>query len=192
MSLHYLAIDLGAESGRAMLGRLQAGILSIDEVCRFLNEPVRHRRSLQWDVLRLWLEIRRGMDRASEHSPESVGIDTWGCDYALVGEHGDLLENPYHYRDSRTDGVMAEVWQRVSREQIYSITGIQFLTFNTLYQLYAACRSTPKLVAAASRFATIPDLLNYWITGELTAEYTMATTTQFVAAKTDATADPVS
>jgi rhamnulokinase len=184
MSLHFLAIDLGAESGRAMLGRLQAGILSIDEVCRFLNEPVRHRRALQWDVLRLWLEIRRGMDRASEHSPESVGIDTWGCDYALVGEHGDLLENPYHYRDARTDGVMEEVWQRVSREQIYAVTGIQFLTFNTLYQIYAACRATPKLVAAASRFATIPDLLNYWMTGDLTAEYTMATTTQFVAAKT--------
>ncbi|HMF61156.1 MAG TPA: rhamnulokinase family protein [Vicinamibacterales bacterium] len=184
MSLHFLAIDLGAESGRAMLGRLQAGILSIDEVCRFLNEPVRHRRSLQWDVLRLWLEIRRGMDRASEHAPESVGIDTWGCDYALVGEHGDLLENPYHYRDARTEGVMEEVWQRVSREQIYAVTGIQFLTFNTLYQLYAACRTTPKLVAAATRLATIPDLLNYWMTGELTAEYTMATTTQFVAAKT--------
>lgn len=184
MSVHFLAIDLGAESGRAMLGRLQAGILSLDEVCRFPNEPVRHHRSLQWDVLRLWLEIRRGLERASTHAPESVGIDTWGCDYALLGEHGDLLENPYHYRDSRTDGVMAEVWQRVSREQIYSVTGIQFLTFNTLYQLYAACRETPKLIAAASRFATIPDLLNYWMTGELTAEYTMATTTQFVAAKT--------
>lgn len=184
MSAHFLAIDLGAESGRAMLGGLRAGILSLDEVCRFPNEPVRHHRSLQWDVLRLWLEIRRGLERASEHAPESVGIDTWGCDYALLGEHGDLLENPYHYRDARTDGVMEDVWARVSREQIYAITGIQFLTFNTLYQLYAACRATPKLVGAATRFATIPDLLNFWMTGELTAEYTMATTTQFIAAKT--------
>jgi rhamnulokinase len=184
MSAHFLAIDLGAESGRVMLGRLESGLLSVDEVCRFPNEPVRHHRSLQWDMLRLWLEIRRGLDQAAVHAPESVGIDTWGCDYALLGEHGSLLENPYHYRDSRTDGVMEEVWQRVSRERIYATTGIQFLTFNTLYQLYAACRATPKLIAAATRFGTIPDLLNYWMTGELAAEYTMATTTQFIAAKT--------
>lgn len=184
MRLHFLAVDLGAESGRAMLAGLERGVLSLDEVCRFPNEPVRQHRSLQWDVLRLWLEIRRGLERASGHPIESVGIDTWGCDYALLGERGDLLENPYHYRDLRTDGVMAEVWQRVSRERIYAITGIQFLTFNTLYQLYAACRATPKLIDAATRFATVPDLLNYWMTGELAAEYTMATTTQFVAAKT--------
>jgi rhamnulokinase len=184
MTAHFLAIDLGAESGRAMLGRLHSGVLSLDEVCRFPNEPVRQHGSLQWDVLRLWLEIRRGLERASGYAPESVGIDTWGCDYALLGEHGGLLENPYHYRDSRTDKVMEEVWQRVSREQIYAVTGIQFLTFNTLYQLYAACRATPKLIAAATRFGTIPDLLNYWMTGNLAAEYTMATTTQFIAAKT--------
>jgi rhamnulokinase len=184
MTAHFLAIDLGAESGRAMLGRLHAGALSLDEVCRFPNEPVRHRRSLQWDILRLWLEIQRGLDRCSDTPIESLGIDTWGCDYALLGEHGDLLENPYHYRDTRTAGIMEAVWQRVSREQIYAITGIQFLTFNTLYQLYAACRATPKLVDAASRFGTIPDLLNYWMTGELVAEYTMATTTQFVEART--------
>lgn len=184
MSAHFLAIDLGAESGRAMLGRLDAGILSLDEVCRFPNEPVRHHTALQWDILGLWREIRRGMERASGRAIESVGIDTWGCDYALVGEHGNLLENPYHYRDARTVGVMEEVWQRVSRERIYAATGIQFLVFNTLYQLYAACRTTPRLIDAASRLGTIPDLLNYWMTGELTAEYTMATTTQFVEAKT--------
>jgi rhamnulokinase len=186
MSAHFLAIDLGAESGRAMLGRLHAGALSLNEVCRFPNEPVRHHHSLQWDILRLWLEIRRGLDRASDTPLESLGIDTWGCDYALLGEHGDLLENPYHYRDARTDGIMEAVWQRVSREQIYAVTGIQFLTFNTLYQLYAACRATPKLIDAASRFGTVPDLLNYWMTGELAAEYTMATTTQFVETKTRA------
>ena len=184
MSAHFLAVDLGAESGRAMLGRLQSGILSLDELCRFPNEPVRQHGSLQWDVLRLWLEIQRGLERAAPHAPESIGIDTWGCDYALLGEHGGLLENPYHYRDARTDGVMEEVWRRVSREQIYAVTGIQFLVFNTLYQLYAACRTTPGVIAAAARFATIPDLLNYWMTGELAAEYTMATTTQFVEAKT--------
>jgi rhamnulokinase len=184
MGTNFLAIDLGAESGRTMVGRLERGILSLDEVCRFPNEPVRQRTSLNWDILRLWLEIRRGLERASTDTLESVGVDTWGCDYALLNERGDLLENPYHYRDSRTDGVMAEVWERVSREQIYAITGTQFLTFNTLYQLYAACRRTPKVIEAASQLGTVPDLLNYWMTGELSAEYTMATTTQFVAAKT--------
>ena len=184
MSAHFLAVDLGAESGRAMLGRLHAGVLSLNEVCRFANEPVPHHGSLRWDILRLWLEIRRGLERASTTPLESVGIDTWGCDYALLGERGELLENPHHYRDRRTDGMMEAVWQRVSREQIYAITGIQFLTFNTLYQLYAACRTTPKLIEAATSFATIPDLLNYWMTGELSAEFTMATTTQFIDAKT--------
>jgi rhamnulokinase len=184
MSADFLAIDLGAESGRAMLGRLHAGVLSLNEVCRFANEPVRDHGSLHWDILRLWLEIKRGLDRASGSPLESIAVDTWGCDYALLGERGQLLENPYHYRDTRTEGVMEAVWQRVSREQIYAITGIQFLPFNTLYQLYAACRATPKLFDAAATLLTIPDLLNYWMTGNLTAEYTMATTTQCVDAKT--------
>jgi rhamnulokinase len=184
MSADFLAIDLGAESGRAMLGRLQGGTLSLDEVCRFPNEPVRQNGALQWDILRLWLEITRGLERASRTPLESVGVDTWGCDYALIGERGELLQNPYHYRDKRTEGVMEEVWQRVSREQIYAVTGIQFLSFNTLYQLYAACRATPRIIDAAATLLTIPDLLNYWMTGELTAEFTMATTTQCIEAAT--------
>ena len=167
-----------------MLGRLHAGVLSLNEVCRFPNEPVHDHGSLHWDILRLWLEIKRGLERASVTPLESIGVDTWGCDYALLGERGQLLENPYHYRDPRTDGVMEAVWQRVSREQIYAVTGIQFLSFNTLYQLYAACRATPKLIDAATTLLTIPDLLNYWMTGRLTAEFTMATTTQCVDAKT--------
>lgn len=184
MSADFLAIDLGAESGRVMLGRLQGGILTLDEVCRFPNLPIRQQGSLRWDIDRLWTEIRRGLDRASTSPIESVGVDTWGCDYALLDADGQLLEHPYHYRDRRTDGVMEAVWQRVCRERIYSITGIQFLVFNTLYQLYAACQSTPEVIAAARSFGTIPDLLNYWLTGELRAEFTMATTTQFVNAKT--------
>jgi len=184
MGDHFLAIDLGAESGRAMLGRLDAGILSLSEVCRFPNEPVRQNGSLRWDIIRLWNEIRGGLDRASTSPLASLGVDTWGCDYALLDAAGKLVENPYHYRDNRTLGVMEAVWQRVSREEIYAITGIQFLVFNTLYQLYAACQSTPKVIESAASFGTIPDLLNYWLTGQLRAEYTMATTTQFVDAKT--------
>ena len=180
----FLAFDLGAESGRAVLGRWQRGVLDVRELHRFVNEPVRQNGSLQWDALRLWFEIRRALDVAASESVASIGVDAWGCDYALVGERGVLLQNPYHYRDKRTDGVMETVFTRVPAEQIYDITGIQFLSFNTLYQLYAACRDTPRLVAAATSFGTIPDLINFWLTGEMTAEFTNATTTQFVDART--------
>ncbi len=167
-----------------MLGRLNAGVLDVSEIHRFVNEPVRQNGSLHWDVLRLWLEIKQGMERASGLPIESVGVDAWGCDYALVGEQGVLLQNPYHYRDKRTDGVMETVFERVPADEIYGITGIQFLPFNTLYQLYAACRATPRLIDAATGFGTIPDLVNYWLTGEMTAEFTNATTTQFIDART--------
>lgn len=166
-----------------MLARLRDGLLDVAEVHRFANEPVRQRDALQWDVLRLWLEMRRGLDRASDTKLESIGVDTWGCDFALIGERGNLLENPYHYRDTRTDGVMDAVFQRVPADVIYGATGVQFLPFNTLYQLFAACSATPRLIEAATRLGTIPDLLNYWLTGELAAEYTNATTTQFVDAR---------
>ena len=167
-----------------MLGRLRAGVLDVSEIHRFVNEPVRQNGSLQWDVLRIWLELKQGMERAAGTPIESVGVDAWGCDYALVGEQGVLLQNPYHYRDKRTDGIMEAVFERVPADEIYAVTGIQFLPFNTLYQLYAACRSTPRLIDAATSFGTIPDLVNYWLTGEMTAEFTNATTTQFIDART--------
>src|SRR5262245_2857427 len=184
VSARFLAFDLGAESGRALLGRLDAGVLSLKDVHRFANTPVRTNGALHWDLLRLWHETKKGLEELSDVTLTSVGLDTWGCDYALLGEQGQLLENPYHYRDARTDGVPAEVFKRVSPERMYDVTGIQFLNFNTLFQLYAAKRSTPKLLDAASAFATIPDLLNYWLTGRLTSEYTIATTTQMVDART--------
>ena len=183
MSAHFLAFDLGAESGRAIVGRLRANVLDIREIHRFPNEPVRQNGALQWDILRLWLEMRRSLDRVEGTSIDSLGVDTWGCDYALVGECGELVQNPFHYRDSRTDGIMEAVWKRVPADEIYGITGIQFLPFNTLYQLYAACQRTPRLVDAASTVVTIPDLLNFWLTGSLAAEFTNATTTQFVDAR---------
>jgi rhamnulokinase len=176
----YLAFDLGAQSGRAMLGRFRDGSLELQEVCRFPNEPVRQNGSIQWDILRIWLEMKRGIARVSDRRFESIGVDGWGVDYALIGERGDLLENPYHYRDARNDGMMDAVFERVSRDRIYAVTGIQFLQINTLFQLFAACRFTPQLVDAAHALVTIPDLLNYWLTGRLCSEYTNATTTQFV------------
>ena len=167
-----------------MLGRLRAGVLDVSEIHRFVNEPVRQNGSLQWDVLRIWLELKQGMERAAGTPIESVGVDAWGCDYALVGEQRVLLQNPYHYRDKRTDGIMEAVFERVPADEIYAVTGIQFLPFNTLYQLYAACRSTPRLIDAATSFGMIPDLVNYWLTGDMTAEFTNATTTQFIDART--------
>jgi rhamnulokinase len=185
MGAHFLAFDLGAESGRAMSGKLRSGVLDLTEVCRFANEPVREDGSLYWDVLRLWLQMQRALERVAAvgRRPESIGVDAWGCDYGLLGEGGDLLGNPYHYRDSRTDGVMDAAFARVPRARIYDVTGIQFLPFNTLYQLIAAGRTTPRLLDAATGFGTIPDILNYWLTGELRAEYTSATTTQMVDAR---------
>ncbi len=144
---------------------------------------MRQNGSLQWDILRLWLEMRRSFERMSAPRLDSLGVDAWGCDFALLGEAGNLLENPYHYRDRRTDGVMEAVFQRVPAEDIYDVTGIQFLPFNTLFQLFAASQRTPRLLDAADTLLTIPDLLNYWLTGELAAEYTNATTTQFVDAR---------
>jgi rhamnulokinase len=180
VSRQYLAVDLGAESGRAIAGQLKSGVLVVREVCRFANEPVRQNGSLYWDVLRLWLEVQRALDRVSDQRFDSIALDGWGVDYALLGERGNLLENPYHYRDVRNEGMMADVFDRVGPERIYGITGIQLLQINTLFQLYAACRNTPRVIDAADSLATIPDLFNYWLSGQLMSEYTNATTTQFV------------
>jgi len=176
----YLAFDFGAESGRAVLAHLQSGILSTKEVHRFSNEPVEYGGSLHWDAARLWFEVRKTLTQLGEVELASIGVDAWGVDYALLGERGQLLENPYHYRDRRTEGVMEEVVRKIGKEEIYKATGIQFMPINTLYQLYAAQRDTPKPLAAAKHLLTIPDLFNYWLTGNTVCEFTNATTTQMV------------
>jgi rhamnulokinase len=180
----YLAFDLGAESGRAILAQMTNGRLDLREIRRFANEPVRSNGSLHWDVLRLWHEMTQTLASDALPSLASVGVDGWGVDYALIGERGNLLENPYHYRDRRNDGMMQAVFERASRERIYSTTGIQFLQINTLFQLYAACTLTPDVIDAARALVTIPDLFNYWLSGRICSEYTVATTTQLVDART--------
>jgi rhamnulokinase len=176
----YLAFDFGAESGRAVLAHLQAGILTTEEVHRFPNQPIECDGTLRWDVARLWLEVREALARVDGVELAGIGVDAWGVDYALLGERGELLENPYHYRDRRTEGVMEEVLAKVAKEEIYQATGIQFMPINTLYQLFAALRETPKVIAGAKRLLTIPDLFNYWLTGNAVCEFTNATTTQMV------------
>jgi rhamnulokinase len=178
----YLAFDLGAESGRAVIGRYGSGVLSTDEIHRFANEPVLYNGELHWDVARLWLEIQKGLALAGSNSEtklDGVGVDTWGLDYALLGENGALLENPFQYRDSRTDGMVEKVCAVVPAAEIYERTGIQFMQINALYQLYAAYQKTPKLFQAVEKLVTIPDLFNFWLTGKAVCEFTNATTTQF-------------
>jgi len=176
----FLAFDFGAESGRAVLGHVHSGVITTEEVHRFANEPVEYGGSLHWDVARLWLEVRKAFSRLEEVELAGVGVDTWGIDYALLGERGELLQKPYHYRDARTTGVMEQVFQQVSNDEIYHTTGIQFMPINTLYQLYAAKRDTPELLSAARFMLTIPDLFHYWMTGNAVCEFTNATTTQMV------------
>jgi rhamnulokinase len=176
----HLAFDFGAESGRAVLGRLRNGVISIEEVCRFANEPVAYGGSLHWDVARLWHEVRKALAQLESVEITSIGVDTWGVDYALLGDRGELLQNPYHYRDTRTVGIMEEVLQKIAKEEIYRETGIQFMPINTLYQLYAAARQTAGILEAAKTLLTIPDLFHYWLTGKAVCEFTNATTTQMV------------
>jgi len=176
----YLAFDFGAESGRAVLARLHSGVLTTEEVHRFPNQPVEYSGSLHWDVARLWLEVRRALSKLEEVELAGIGVDAWGVDYALLGQRGELLQNPYHYRDRRTHGVMEEVFRRIPKEEIYSATGIQFMPINTLYQLFAAQRDTPRILQAAECLLTIPDLFHYWLTGTAVCEFTNATTTQMV------------
>jgi rhamnulokinase len=180
----YLAFDFGAESGRAVLAHLHSGVLTIDEVHRFANEPVEYGGSLHWDLPRLWFELKAALSEVEDTELAGIGVDTWGVDYALVGECGELLQNPYHYRDSRNLAAMKEVLRLVPKEEIYEATGIQLMPINTLNQLYAAKTHTPRLLDAASRLLMIPDLFNYWLTGNASCEFTNATTTQLVNPRT--------
>jgi rhamnulokinase len=179
---HYLAIDLGAESGRALLGSLSGGRLSVEELHRFPNTPVRVPGALYWDTLRLWHEIQHGIAVATRERKltlDGIGVDTWGVDYGLLGADGLLLDTPRHYRDARTNGVMEKLFEIVPRDQVFGYTGIQFMQLNTLYQLYAMQLHGSPALGAAARLLNIPDLFNYWLTGVAKSETTIASTTQF-------------
>ncbi|MGO4881050.1 MAG: rhamnulokinase [Bryobacteraceae bacterium] len=179
---HYLAFDLGAESGRAMLGTLDGGRLAIEELHRFPNMPVRVFDALYWDTLRLWHEVQRGLAIAGRERKlrlNGIGIDTWGVDFALLGADGALVDNPRHYRDARTNGVMEQVFQIVPRVEVFAQTGVQFMQLNSLYQWYALKLAGSPALAAARTLLFMPDLLNYWLTGVARAELTIASTSQF-------------
>ena len=172
----FAAVDLGASSGRVMVGRVGPGSLSLEAVNRFANEPVRAGGTLYWDILALYRGVLEGLRLAGP--VDGIGIDSWAVDYGLLDATGALLGNPVHYRDTRTDGVAARVASVVGEDKLYALTGLQKLPFNTIYQLVAAA-GTPQF-EAARQLLMIPDLLAYWLTGERGAEFTNASTTQLL------------
>jgi len=187
---NYLAIDLGASGGRAILGRFDGERLALDEVHRFANGPVclpgAGGESLHWDAPRLFLEIQEGLRRGTAAcqtaggTVESLGLDTWGVDYGLLDRHDRLIGVPFHYRDRRTDSMLAEAFRRVPRDEIFRATGIQFMSLNTLYQLLAQLVEDPDVLARARTFLMMPDLLNFWLTGRKASERTIASTSQML------------
>ena len=180
MSHTFAAVDLGASSGRVMVGQVTEGVVDLQEVNRFGNHPVRVNGTLQWDILSLYRGLLDGLVVAGRHPGGlvGVGIDTWAVDYGLLDADGALLGNPVHYRDARTDGVAARVITYAGADRLYATTGLQTQPFNTLFQL-AAARGSAQL-AAARRLLLIPDLLAYWLTGVQGAELTNASTTQLL------------
>ena len=178
----FLAIDLGAESGRAMLGTLDEGKLALEELHRFPNTPVRLPTGLYWDTLRLFHEIRHALaicGRERKISLDGIGIDTWGVDFALLGADGALVDNPRHYRDSRNSGMLERTFAVVPRQDIFAQTGIQFMAINSLYQLHAMKLARSPALDVADQLLFMPDLFNYWLTGQKRAEASIASTSQF-------------
>ena len=178
----YLAIDMGASSGRHVAGLFDGGRLELAEIHRFENGPVAAAGHLYWDPLALWGNAIDGIRAAkSAHGNRiaSIGVDTWGVDFALLGHGDELLGNPVHYRDPRTDGILERAFEVVPREEIFRRTGLQFMQFNTLYQLWAMRRAESPLLDAARRLLMMPDLFHWLLTGEKSNELTNCTTTQF-------------
>lgn len=178
----FLAFDIGNSGGRAMLATLDTDRIMLETIHRFPNQIVPARGTLYWDILFLWSGVLAGLQQWKQRDGgalDGIGLDTWGADFALLDEHGRLLDNPVSNRDARTHGVMARVFARVPREEIYARTGIQFMELNTLYQLYSMVLAGSPALRNAALFLTIADLLNYWLTGRTVVEFTSATCTQF-------------
>jgi rhamnulokinase len=178
---NFLAVDLGAESGRVMLATLTPSSLELTELHRFANAPVRLPTGLYWDTLRLFHDIQAGLTVAGRERKldiDGIGIDTWGVDFGLLGPDGALVDNPRHYRDARNNGIMERTFARVSRERVFDDTGSQFMQFNSLFQLYALRLADSPALKTAERLLFMPDLFNYFLTGVKVAELTIASTSQ--------------
>lgn len=182
MKQYYLAIDIGASSGRHILASMQDGNIELEEIYRFDNQLVKKDGQLCWDVPRLYEEIKNGLRRCKEIQkiPSTMAIDTWGVDFVLIDKDGQVLGNTVGYRDSRTQGMDEEVSKYISPEDLYARTGIQKQIFNTIYQLMAVKCQHPEYLEAADRMLMIPDYFHYLLTGQACSEYTNATTSQLV------------
>lgn len=181
-----LAVDIGASSGRVIVGFIQDGKMILDEVHRFENKLIEKNNHFCWDIEKLFSEIKKGIHQTKEqgYKPESIGIDTWAVDFVLLDEKDEFLTDAVAYRDPRTDGMMEEVFTVINKDQLYSKTGIQFQKFNTIYQLYYLKKNKPEVLEKAKTFLMIPDYLHYLLTGKKVNEYTNATSTQLVNAFT--------
>ncbi len=178
MAKRFLAFDLGAESGRALLGNLDGAKLSLEEMHRFSNPNGRMNGRLHWDLLGQWEHLKEGLRKTAGIKLDGLAVDTWGVDFGLIGADGDILGNPLHYRDSHTDGVMDEVFAQAGKAQVFQSTGTQFLQFNTLFQLVALKKSSPHLLEAAASMLFMPDLFNYLFSGKKKAEFSITSTSQ--------------
>ena len=184
--LKMLAIDLGASSGRGIVGTFDGEKIALAENHRFTNDPTMAAGQFTWDILRIFHEIKQSIRNCSlseDKDIASIGIDTWGVDFGLLGKDGKLLANPVHYRDTRTVGVPEEAFKTFPREKLYDLTGIQVMDFNSLYQLLALQRDNPELLGIAKDMLFVPDLLNYFLTGKKQTEYTIASTSQLLDAR---------
>lgn len=185
--LKLLAFDYGASSGRAILGKFDGEKLTLSETHRFSNDPVTVNGRAYWDILRLFHEMKQGINKCVQNGDADlagVGVDTWGVDFGLLDSSGDLLGNPVHYRDPRTEGMVEIAAGRVSKEEIYLTTGIAFQKFNTLYQLLSMREKKSPLLEKARTMLFVPDLFNYFLSGEQASEYTIASTSQMLSAAT--------
>lgn len=181
MAKRVLAFDFGASSGRAIIGTLDNGKITLNEVHRFSNDPVTVNGTFYWDVLRLFHEIKQGLLKAKQAGGfDSIGIDTWGVDFGLLDKDGVLLENPVHYRDKRNIGMVEKAAKYIGKDEMYKLTGIQFMDFNTAFQLLSIKENRPELLARAESLLFMPDLFAYFLTGNKVSEYSIATTSQLV------------
>ena len=177
----YLSVDIGASSGRVLGGQFDGAKIQLEEVSRFANGPVHAQCGMYWDILSLWKSVEEGLRHAGNKYGDaicSVGVDTWGVDYALLGPGDELLGNPRCYRDPRTSGLMDAAFEKMSRADIFAASGLQFMEFNSLYQMIAMTEQNPKLLDMAETFMMIPDVFHWLLTGEKTIEFSNATTTQ--------------
>ena len=185
MKKRVLAFDFGASSGRAIVGVFDGDKIELREVHRFSNDPVKINGTFYWDVQRLFFEIKQGILKAKEDGGfDSIGIDTWGVDFGLLRKDGTLVENPVHYRDARNDGMVELAKKYMSHEEMYDITGIQFMDFNTIFQLLSLKENRPYILEEADKLLFMPDLLSYMLSGVKSTEYSIATTSQMVDLKT--------